>query len=125
VSRGELVEIGGGFRVPDVMRQSGARLTEVGTTNRTRLSDYEQACGPQTALLVKIHRSNFALVGFTEETSTKELASLAAQKKLWLFEDLGSGALTALHAEGLTQEPTVAAKISAGADLVAFSGDKL
>ena len=125
VSRGELVEIGGGFRIPDVMRQSGARMIEVGTTNRTRLADFAAAIGPQTGLLVKVHRSNFALVGFTEEASTKELAGLASQKGIALFEDLGSGALTALHAEGLTTEPTVAAVIAAGADLVAFSGDKL
>jgi L-seryl-tRNA(Ser) seleniumtransferase len=125
VSRGELVEIGGGFRVPDVMRQAGAKLLEVGTTNRTRLEDYEQACGPLTGLLVKVHRSNFAVVGFTEEATTQELAGLAREKNLTLFEDLGSGALTALHAEGLSTEPTVASVISAGADLVAFSGDKL
>jgi L-seryl-tRNA(Ser) seleniumtransferase len=125
VSRGELVEIGGGFRIPDVMRQSGARLIEVGSTNRTRLADYAAGCGPDTGLLVKVHRSNFALVGFTEECSTRELAGLAREKSVPLFEDLGSGALTALHAEGLTSEPTVASKISAGADLVAFSGDKL
>jgi L-seryl-tRNA(Ser) seleniumtransferase len=125
VSRGELVEIGGGFRVPDVMRESGARMIEVGTTNRTRLADFSSAISPQTALLVKIHRSNFALVGFTEEASTKELAGLAKEKGIPLFEDLGSGALTALHAEGLTSEPTVAAVVTAGADLVSFSGDKL
>ena len=125
ISRGELVEIGGGFRVPDVMRQSGARMIEVGTTNRTRLADFAAAITPQTRLLVKVHRSNFALVGFTEEASTKELAGLAAGKGLLLFEDLGSGALTALHAEGLTSEPTVATVVQAGASLVAFSGDKL
>jgi L-seryl-tRNA(Ser) seleniumtransferase len=125
ISRGELVEIGGGFRVPDVMRESGARMVEVGTTNRTRLADFAQAAGPQTGLLVKVHRSNFAVVGFTEEASTKDLAGLAKEKGIVLFEDLGSGALTALHAEGLTSEPTVASVIAAGADLVAFSGDKL
>ncbi|MBS1148788.1 MAG: L-seryl-tRNA selenium transferase [Myxococcaceae bacterium] len=125
VSRGELVEIGGGFRIPDVMRQSGARMIEVGTTNRTRLADFAEAIGPDTGLLVKVHRSNFALVGFTEEASTRELAGLAREKGIVLFEDLGSGALTALHAEGLTSEPTVATVVSAGADLVAFSGDKL
>ncbi len=125
ISRGELVEIGGGFRVPDVMRQSGARMVEVGTTNRTRLADFASAIGADTGLLVKVHRSNFALVGFTEEVSTKELAGLAKQKGIPLFEDLGSGALNALNAEGLTSEPTVAAVIGAGADVVAFSADKL
>lgn len=125
VSRGELVEIGGGFRMPDVMRQSGARLVEVGTTNRTRLADYEQALTSQTGLLVKVHRSNFALVGFTEEATTAELAALGRSRGVLLFEDLGSGALVPLQAEGLTQEPTVAAVVAAGADVVAFSGDKL
>ncbi len=125
VSRGELVEIGGGFRIPDVMRQSGARMIEVGTTNRTRLADFEAALGPDTGLLVKVHRSNFAVVGFTEDASTKELAGLGKAKGIPLFVDLGSGAVTALHAEGLTPEPTVSSVIAAGADLVAFSGDKL
>ena len=125
VSRGELVEIGGAFRVPDVMRQAGARLVEVGTTNRTRLSDYAEACTPATGLLVKVHRSNFAVVGFTEEASTRELAGLGKAQGVLVFEDLGSGALTALHAEGLTTEPTVASVVAAGADLVAFSADKL
>ena len=125
VSRGELVEIGGGFRVPDVMRQSQVRLVEVGTTNRTRLADYANAISEQTALLVKVHRSNFAIVGFTEEASTAELSGLAHERNLVMFEDLGSGQLTALHAEGLTSEPSPSVAISAGADLVAFSGDKL
>lgn len=125
VSRGELVEIGGGFRVPDVMRQSGARLIEVGTTNRTTLADYASALGPESALVVKVHRSNFAMVGFTHEVSTRELAELASRHGLPLFEDLGSGALRPLHAEGLTQEPTVASVVAAGADVVAFSADKL
>ncbi|MCC6333168.1 MAG: L-seryl-tRNA(Sec) selenium transferase [Myxococcales bacterium] len=125
VSRGELVEIGGGFRVPDVMHQSGATLVEVGTTNRTRLVDYARAMGPETGLLVKVHRSNFAVVGFTEEVGTRELAGLARERGVPLYEDLGSGALLPLHGEGLTAEPTVASIISAGADLVSFSGDKL
>jgi L-seryl-tRNA(Ser) seleniumtransferase len=125
VSRGELVEIGGGFRVPDVMHQSGAKLVEVGTTNRTRLSDYARAVGPDTALLVKVHRSNFAVVGFTEEVGTRELAALGREKGVPLFEDLGSGALLTLHGEGLTAEPTVSSVIAAGADVVCFSGDKL
>lgn len=125
VSRGELVEIGGGFRVPDVMRQSGCRLVEVGTTNRTRLADYEAAIGPETGLLLKVHRSNFAVVGFTEEASTAELAHLGRERGVPVFEDLGSGALTPLHGEGLTSEPTVRSIVEAGADVVAFSGDKL
>lgn len=125
VSRGELVEIGGGFRVPDVMRQSGATLVEVGTTNRTRLTDYERALGPATGALVKVHQSNFAVVGFTEAATVKELAGLARARQVPLFVDLGSGALTPLVGEGLGAEPTVAAVIAAGADVVAFSGDKL
>lgn len=125
VSRGELVEIGGGFRVPDVMRQSGATLVEVGTTNRTRLRDYEAALTERTGVLVKVHRSNFAIVGFSEEASVRELAGLAAGRGVPLMVDLGSGALVPLHGEGLSQEPTVASVVSAGADVVAFSGDKL
>lgn len=125
VSRGELVEIGGGFRVPDVMRQSGARLVEVGTTNRTRLSDYAHAIGPETGLLVKIHKSNFAQVGFTEEASTAELAKLGRDSSVRVFEDLGSGSLIQLGAAGLTPEPTVLQTVEAGADVVTFSGDKL
>jgi L-seryl-tRNA(Ser) seleniumtransferase len=125
VSRGELVEIGGGFRVPDVMRQSGARLVEVGTTNRTRLADYEQAISDATALVVKVHKSNFAQVGFTEEVTTKELCELGRRRKVPVFEDLGSGQLVALAGEGLSSEPLVRSVVAAGADLVAFSGDKL
>nr|WP_225937816.1 L-seryl-tRNA(Sec) selenium transferase [Myxococcus sp. RHSTA-1-4] len=125
VSRGELVEIGGGFRVPDVMRQSGAKLVEVGTTNRTRLSDYASAVGPETGLLVKVHRSNFALVGFTEEVDVAALASLGRERGVAVFQDLGSGALVPLEGEGLTQEPTVPQAVAAGADVIAFSGDKL
>jgi len=125
VSRGELVEIGGGFRIPDVMRQSGAKLVEVGTTNRTRLSDYESAISSSTALLVKVHKSNFALVGFTEEVAAEDLAALGKRASIPVFEDLGSGALLPVTAEGITPEPTVAATIAAGVDLVAFSGDKL
>ncbi|WNG47911.1 L-seryl-tRNA(Sec) selenium transferase [Archangium minus] len=125
VSRGELVEIGGGFRVPDVMKQSGARLVEVGTTNRTRRSDYESALTPDTGVLMKVHRSNFALVGFTEEVEVKELAALGRARGVPVFVDLGSGALVPLTGEGLTGEPTVPATVAAGADVVAFSGDKL
>jgi len=125
VSRGELVEIGGGFRVPDVMKQSGARLVEVGTTNRTRRSDYESALTPDTGVLMKVHRSNFAVVGFTEEVEVKELAALGRARGVPVFVDLGSGALVPLTGEGLTDEPTVPATVAAGADVVAFSGDKL
>jgi L-seryl-tRNA(Ser) seleniumtransferase len=125
VSRGELVEIGGGFRIPDVMRQSGAKLIEVGTTNRTRLSDYESAISPNTAMLVKVHKSNFAMVGFTEEVSAENLVELGRRSKLPVFEDLGSGSLVPLAGEGITPEPTAAAAVAAGVDLVAFSGDKL
>lgn len=125
VSRGELVEIGGGFRVPDVMRQSGARLVEVGTTNRTRRSDYESALGPDTGVLMKVHRSNFAVVGFTEEVDVKELSAAGRARDVPVFVDLGSGALVPLVGEGLTEEPTVPATVAAGADVVAFSGDKL
>ena len=121
VSRGELVEIGGGFRVPDVMAQSGMKLIEVGTTNRTRLDDYRRAVTAQTALLLKVHKSNFAVVGFTEDVHIRDLVGLG----LPVVVDLGSGALEPLHAEGLTTEPTVASVVAAGADLVLFSGDKL
>jgi L-seryl-tRNA(Ser) seleniumtransferase len=125
VSRGELVEIGGGFRVPDVMRQSGARLVEVGTTNRTRRADYEAAITPETGLLVKVHRSNFAMVGFTEEAGVAELVALGRAHGVPVFQDLGSGALWPLEGEGLSAELTVQRALEAGADVVAFSGDKL
>ena len=125
VSRGELVEIGGGFRVPDVMRQSHATLVEVGTTNRTRRADYERALSPATALVTKVHRSNFALVGFTEETSVEELARLCQPRGVPLFVDAGSGLLAPLDVPGAAGEPTMRSHIEAGADLVAFSGDKL
>ena len=117
VSRGELVEIGGSFRVPDILAASGARMVEVGTTNRTRASDYGAAIGPDTALLLKVHRSNFQLLGFTEEASTSELAALGVP----LVNDLGSGALL----PGLAKEPLVSEELAAGASLVCFSGDKL
>jgi len=125
VSRGELIEIGGGFRIPEVMLQSGARLIEVGTTNRTRLADYEKAVTPSTGLLVKVHKSNFAQVGFTEEVSAEAIVALGRRLKIPVFEDLGSGALASVEAEGVTPEPTVSAAVAAGVDLVAFSGDKL
>jgi L-seryl-tRNA(Ser) seleniumtransferase len=125
VSRGELVEIGGGFRVPDVMRQSHATLVEVGTTNRTRRADYERALSPATALVTKVHRSNFALVGFTEETTVEELARLCQPRGVPLFVDAGSGLLDPLDLPGAPAEPTMRGHVEAGADLVAFSGDKL
>jgi L-seryl-tRNA(Ser) seleniumtransferase len=126
VSRGELVEIGGSFRVPDVMRAAGAQLVEVGTTNRTHARDYAQALDEPAALLLKVHRSNFALVGFTTEVTVAELAALGRARGVATIVDLGSGALVDLRAFGLaTAEPTVAAVIAQGADLVTFSGDKL
>ncbi len=125
VSRGELVEIGGAFRIPDVMRQAGVKLFEVGSTNRARIGDYEEAITDSTALLVKVHQSNFAQVGFAESATTKSLAQLARERALTFYEDLGSGVLRAFHGAGIPDEPTVASVIAAGADVVSFSGDKL
>jgi len=128
VSRGELVEIGGSFRIPDVMRLSGAELVEVGTTNKTRLRDYQDAVGERTGLLLKVHRSNFAIVGFTEEVAPAELAALGRQRGVLSMMDLGSGFLLEpgdLQAMGLPSEPGVRAVIAAGIDVVCFSGDKL
>ncbi len=125
VSRGELVEIGGAFRVPDILAASGAKMREVGTTNRTRAADYEAAMGPKTALLLKVHTSNFKIVGFTEETSIGELAALAHAKGLPVVVDWGSGDLVDLASFGVRDELPVAAILEQGADIVTFSGDKL
>ena len=125
ISRGQLVEIGGGFRVPDVMRQSGCQLVEVGTTNRTRLSDYAAAMTERTALLLAVHPSNFQITGFTESTPLEPLAELAHQRGLLLMDDLGSGCLLASERFGLGHEPMPQESIAAGADVVCFSGDKL
>ncbi len=125
VSRGELVEIGGAFRMPEIMRLSGSRMVEVGTTNRTRAKDYEGAITPRTAAILKVHTSNFQVVGFTESAGLKELAGLAAQHGVLLLEDLGSGALLDSAAFGLAPEPRVQESIAAGVDLVACSADKL
>ena len=120
VSRGELIEIGDGFRIPDVLAHSGARMVEVGTTNRTRAADFERAIGPETALLLRVHQSNFRIVGFTESPTTEDLARVAHDAGLWLVDDLGSGSLA-----DVGDEPTAASSVAAGADLVCFSGDKL
>ncbi|MBN2224354.1 MAG: L-seryl-tRNA(Sec) selenium transferase [Deltaproteobacteria bacterium] len=125
VSRGELVEIGGAFRIPDVMEKSGACLREVGTTNRTRLSDYEGAIGSQTALLLKVHTSNYRIVGFTEEVSASELVALGKRYDVPVMEDLGSGSIIDLAPWGLPHEPTVPEVVSSGVDVITFSGDKL
>jgi L-seryl-tRNA(Ser) seleniumtransferase len=125
ISRGQLVEIGGGFRVPDVMSQSGCNLIEVGTTNRTRLSDYEKEITERTALLLTVHPSNFQIVGFSEATPVESLTELAQQNDLFLLDDLGSGCLLASERYGLRHEPMPQESIAAGADIVCFSGDKL
>jgi L-seryl-tRNA(Ser) seleniumtransferase len=125
VSRGELIEIGGEFRIPDVMEKSGARLREVGTTNRTRLADYERAISPETGIILKVHTSNFRIMGFTEEADLGSLVALGKKHHLPVVDDLGSGCLIELDRYGLEREPTVRDCLAAGADVVTFSGDKL
>lgn len=125
VSRGELVEIGGSFRVPDVMEQSGGRLVEVGTTNKTHLYDYENAINENTAALLKVHTSNYKIVGFTESVSVSEMSELGKKYNIPVIEDIGSGVLVDLSRYGLTYEPTVQDSVNSGADIVCFSGDKL
>lgn len=125
VSRGELVEIGGSFRIPDVMSKSGCLLKEVGTTNRTHRKDYAQAIGEETALLLKVHKSNYSVVGFSTEVSVKELVDLAREHQLPVMEDLGSGTFIDFSEHGLLHEPTVQESVASGADVVTFSGDKL
>lgn len=125
VSRGELVEIGGSFRIPDVMAKSGAILREVGTTNRTRIGDYERAITERTRLLLRVHRSNFEITGFTEQPSIAELVMLARKRGIPLMEDLGSGALFDLRSIGITGEPGVLDSLRSGVDIVTYSGDKL
>ncbi|MBN1573142.1 MAG: L-seryl-tRNA(Sec) selenium transferase [Deltaproteobacteria bacterium] len=125
VSRGELVEIGGAFRIPDVIEKSGAMLKEVGTTNRTRLSDYESAIGPETGMILKVHTSNYKIVGFTEDVPASDLVKLANKQKIPVMEDLGSGCLVDLSRFGLPREPTVIETVKSGVDVVTFSGDKL
>ncbi len=125
VSRGQLVEIGGSFRIPEVMRWSGAELVEIGTTNKTHLRDYERAITENTGVLLKVHTSNYRILGFTKEVSIEELAPLAQKHNIPLVEDIGSGSLIDFSKYGLTKEPTVLEAIKAGADVVTFSGDKM
>ena len=125
IARSQLVEIGGGFRIPDVMKQSGAKLVEVGTTNKVRVSDYESAFEEKTALVMRAHRSNFKIVGFTEEPELKEIVDASHKVNVTVVDDLGSGALIDTAKYGLAHEPTVQESLGAGADIVCFSGDKL
>lgn len=125
VSRGELIEIGGKFRIPDVMEQGGASLVEVGTTNKTHFSDYEEHITEETKALLKVHTSNYRVVGFTESVPVDELVPLAGKYDIPVIEDLGSGVLIDLSKYGLSYEPTVQESIAKGADVVCFSGDKL
>ena len=125
ISRSQLVEIGGGFRIPDVMKQSGAKLVEVGTTNKTHLRDYEEALQDGSAIVMRAHPSNFKIVGFTEEPELKEIVDLAHSAGVFVIDDLGSGALYDTAKYGLTHEPTVQESLAAGVDVVCFSGDKL
>ncbi|MBU3946731.1 MAG: L-seryl-tRNA(Sec) selenium transferase [Proteobacteria bacterium] len=125
VSRGELVEIGGSFRIPDIIAKSGATIKEVGTTNRTRFQDYARAIENDTGLLLKVHTSNYSIVGFTESVNLKELVSLGLKYSIPVMEDLGSGTFIDFSMYGLTKEPTVQESVSAGADIITFSGDKL
>jgi L-seryl-tRNA(Ser) seleniumtransferase len=125
VSRGQLIEIGGSFRLPDVMAASGARLKEVGTTNKTRLDDFRRAIGPDTAALMRVHTSNFRIVGFSESVSLRDLVKLAREYSLVIVDDLGSGAIQSFQQFGFENEPVVGDSIRTGADVVLFSGDKL
>jgi L-seryl-tRNA(Ser) seleniumtransferase len=125
VSRGQLVEIGGGFRLPEIFEVSGAKLREVGTTNKTRLQDYEKAIRPETTAILRVHHSNFRIVGFTEEARVDELAHLAHAHGLLMIDDIGSGALAPAQPPGVGDEPLASEELAAGADLVLFSGDKL